>query len=291
MYTTPGADVLFGDIFEAPYVFDVHLQADAVRLSTSEFPQAAPLSGVFHAEPQEKLPLQGDVVRAHGRSGRELQGREHKGSYDLPGRAILVSDDCHIPTAYGNRPDRSEARGRLMFASVVPADEESVAAVESGASYGRFALPPDELFPEGAVAELRRTFLVAAKAVDPDHRLVSLDGDGRHALERRWNAYTCRRGPETSMQNARKLGQLIAGGKFREEPLELNDEQNAAITALWQTLDLGWDFEGATMRRVSDAFEQGREAQAAVDAVVTDLRGVSALAQDAAQKLAAFGSS
>jgi len=69
VYVKPRDEVLFGDIFEAPYLFDVHLQGDAARLTSAEFPPKAPLDGAFYAELSGKLSLSGDVVRAHGRSG------------------------------------------------------------------------------------------------------------------------------------------------------------------------------------------------------------------------------
>ena len=179
MYVPPRTEVLFGDIFEAAGFFDVHLRGDSVRLSSAEFPPKAPLRGTFYVEPTDAVPLRGDVVLAHGRSGRERQGRENVETMRLPGRAVLLSDDCHIPTAYGRRPDRSEARGRLMFAPIVSVDEEELAKVAAGTTFSRFALPAEGRLPEGGVAELRRTFLIAAADVDPGTRLASLDEEGR----------------------------------------------------------------------------------------------------------------
>lgn len=281
MYVEPRPEVLFGDIFEAPYLFDVHLQADAARLTTAEFPSKAPLHGTFYTEPQEKLALTGEVVRAYGRSGQEREGREHSDTHDLPGRAVLLSDDCHIPTAYGDRPDRDEARGRLLFAILRPADEDTIREVAAGTSFARFALPGEPPLGQAAIADLRRVFLVHAKAVDPAHRVAGLDDAGRVALEQRWNAFTCRRGPEASRENAGKLGELLAGGP------ELTREQREAVTTLWQVLDLSWDLEGRAMRSASDAFEQGGDVAAALGEVVEGLRGVSALANAAADQLEA----
>jgi hypothetical protein len=280
MYVAPRADVLFGDVFEASYLYDVHLQGDAARLTQGQFPKAAPLSGNFYTEPSDKLPLNGDVVRAHGRSGREVQGREHRDSHDLPGRAVLLSDDCHIPTAYGHRPDRTQARGRLLFAIVIPADGDEIREVARSANFGRFALPAAELLVEGGIAELRRTFLVRARDVHPDHRIVSLDEKARSRLERRWNAHVCRRGPEASLQNARKVGRLLAGDS------EPTPEQVAAVERLWHTLDLAWDFEGRTMRAASEALEAGLSADAPLSQIVADLEGLSVLASEAARLLA-----
>ncbi len=281
MYVEPRPDVLFGDIFEAPYLFDVHLQADAARLTTAEFPNRAPLVGTFYTEPQEKLALTGEVVRAYGRSGQEREGREHRDTHGLPGRAILLSDDCHIPTAYGDRPDRHEARGRLLFAILRLADEDTIREVAAGTSFARFALSGEEPLGQAAIADLGRVFLVHAKAVDPAHRVASLDDDGRLALEKRWSALTCRRGPEASRENAGKLGELLADGP------ELTCEQREAVTALWQVLDLSWDLEGRVMRSASVAFEQGGDCAPVLGEVIDGLRGLSALANAAADQLEA----
>lgn len=275
MYAPPRTEVLFGDIFEAASFFDVHLRGDSARLASAEFPPKAPLNGTFYIEPTEAVPLRGDVVLAHGRSGRERQGRENVETMRLPGRAVLLSDDCHIPTAYGKRPDRSEARGRLMFAPIVSVDEEALAKVAAGTTFARFALPAEGRLPEGGVAELRRTFLIAAADVDPGTRLASLDEEGRDELEKRWSAFACRRGPEASWENALKLGRLIAGQR------DLLDTHADAVQALWQVLDLAWSFEGATMRSASDALEAGRPPGPVLDQVNDDLRGLAALVEHA----------
>jgi hypothetical protein len=279
VYTPPREDVLFGDIFEAPYFFDVHLRANAARLAFGEFPKKAPLSGHFYIEPNERVPL-GDsaLVRAYGRSGREREGREHRHTFLLPGRAVLLSDDCHIPTAYGDRPDRSEARGRLMFAPIVDVDKDELAKVAEGSTFGRFALPANTPLPGGGVAELRRTFLVVAEAVDPKQRLAALDEQGRTELEKRWNAFACRRGPLSARENAAKLLRLLVGD-------EAFAEHDDVAVAVWQTLDLAWEFEGKTMRAASDALESGGESRPILQQVIDDLKGLELLAREARGRL------
>lgn len=273
---------MFGDIFEAPHFFDVHLRGDSRRLAFADFPAKAPLSGTFYAAPSEKLPLQGEVVLAYGRSGRELPGRESRHTTDLPGRAILLSDDCHVPTAYGDRPGRSRARGRLLFAPIVSVDEDELAKVAEGTTFARFALPREGLLPDGGVAELRRTFLVAATAVEPAARLASLDEGGRKALERRWNAFACRRGPEASWENVVKLARLASGG---ENPPPAHRD---AAQALWQVLDLAWELEGSTMRKVSETLEASAAPEPALSRVREDLRGLIQLGEAALTRLEAL---
>lgn len=279
MYVEPRTEVLFGDIFEAPYLFDVHLQGDAARLTSAEFPPKAPLDGTFYAEPSGKLSLSGDVVRAHGRSGRERQGREHHDTVDLPGRALLISDDCLIPTAYGDRPDRSRANGRLMFAIVTPAEIDDAVAVAAASNFSRFGLPAGGVLHESGIAELKNVFLVRARDVDPAHRIASLDDRARNALDKRWNAFICRRGPEASRQNAEKLEALLVAAGARNH--------GEAVKRLWQTLDLSWEFEGRTMRAVSDAAEANAAPGPSLTRVIEDLRGIAALADEAARLLAA----
>jgi hypothetical protein len=281
VFIVPRADVLFGDVFEADYLFDVHLEGDAVRLTESAFPAKAPLSGPFYTEPSEKLKLNGDFVRAHGRSGREHPGRESEGTLADPGRAVLLSDDCYIPTAYGSRGDRRSGNGRLLFAIVSKADEGEDVVATVGGNFARFAMPADGPIESNGIAELKNTFLVRAGDVDPAHRIASLDDSGRLALEKRWNAFACRRGPEASQVNASKLGQLLTRGSAPTA------EQNDAITLLWQSLELNWDFEGRTMRSVSDALEASEEPEPSLTRVIDDLRRISMLAGEAATRLEA----
>lgn len=280
MFINPRPDVLFGDVFEADYLFDVHLEGDAVRLAEGAFPPRAPLSGSFYAEPGDKLGPNGDFVRAHGRTGREHAGRENQGTLAEPGRAILLSDDCYIPTVYGNRGDRRSGNGRLLFAIITEADGEDVVATV-GSNFARFALPADGPITASGIAELKNSFLVRARDVEPSHRIASLDEDGRSALEKRWNAFVCRRGPEASQANASKLGQLLTG------PNAPTVEQTAAVELLWQTLDINWDFEGRTMRSVSDALEAAEGPEPSLTRVIDDLRRISVLASETADRLEA----
>lgn len=277
MYVKPRDEVLFGDIFEAPYLFDVHLQGDAARLTSGEFPPKAPLDGTFFAEPSSKLPLSGDVVRAHGRSGRERQGPVHRDTVHLPGRALLLSDDCLIPTAYGNRPDRSRANGRLLFAIITPAEADDAAAVADGSNFSRFGLPAGSVLKDSGIAELKNVFLVRARDADPAHRIAGLDDAARNALDKRWNAFICRRGPEASRQNAEKLRTLLVTAGAHNH--------DVAVERLWQTLDLAWEFEGRTMRAVSDAAEAIAAPEPSLARVIEDLRGIAALAAEAARLL------
>lgn len=281
MFIPPRPEVLFGDIFEANYFFDVHLEGDAMRLTEGMFPPKAPLSGVFYTQPEEKLRLGGDYVRAHGRSGRERPGRENQGTLSEPGRAVLLSDDCYIPTVYGSRGERRSGNGRLLFAIITKPDDEPDVVATAGSNFARFALSADGPLTPSGIAELKNTFLVRARDVDPSHRIASLDESGRLALEKRWNAFACRRGPEASQINAQKLGTLIVG-KNAPTP-----DQDEAITLLWQTLDLNWDFEGRTMRSVSDALEADQGPQPSLSRVIKDLRRISVLANEAAGRLEA----
>lgn len=278
-FISPRPDVLFGDIFEADYLFDVHIEGDAMRLTESTFPPRAPLSGVFYTQPTDKLRLVGDYVLAHGRSGRERPGREGQGTIPEPGRAVLLSDDCYIPTIYGSRGDRRLGNGRLLFAIITKAEDGTDVVTTAGSNFARFALPADGPITWSGIAELKNTFLVRARDVDPSHRIASLDDAGRLALDKRWNAFVCRRGPEASQINAQKLGTLIVG-KNAPTP-----DQEAAIALLWQTLDLNWDFEGRTMRSVSDALEAGQDPAPSLSLVIEDLRRISVLANEAAGRL------
>lgn len=282
MYISPRGEVMFGDIFEGAYLFDAHLDEDAIRLGRAEFPPKAKIQGTFYSG---SIPVNADVVLAHGRSGRETDGRGRPESLRLPGRAILISDDCHILTAYGDRPgrehDRLRARGRLMFAPIYGASDEAIEKVRAGATFGRFALPAHRLLGGmGGIAELRRTFLVAARAADPQDRIASLDDAARRRLEMRWNAFACRRGPEASLEHVKKLG-LILSRKGEGEEVE------KVAAAVGQALVAGWELEGHIMRDVAAAQEHASEEDAAIEATVRQLRELAAASDQAAGVLAA----
>jgi hypothetical protein len=286
MLIAPGDEILFGDIFEASYLFDVHLADDAARMGRGEFPPVVQQKyGTTDPLYSTGLPVNDDIVRAHGRSGREREGRKNKDTLTLPGRAILLSDDCHIPTAYGDRPgrerDRTQARGRLMFASLIDATDDQIAEIAGDNNYGRFAIPAHALLgKQPAIAELRRPFTVHARAVDPAHRLASLEPDVKRRLETRWNAFSCRRGPEAARTNAQKLGKLLQAG---EEP---GSQEKEAAQLVGTTLVTAWDLEGSVMRSVSLAQERGESGNAEIEALSRQLQELAALADTAANKIA-----
>jgi hypothetical protein len=285
MLIDPLAEIYFGDIFEAAYLFDVHLADDAARMGRGEFPpivqQKLGTTDPFYST---GMPINDDVVRAHGRSGRERPGRKNKAALTLPGRAVLLSDDCHIPTAYDDRPDRerdiSAARGRLLFASLIDATEEEIAEL-GGNSYGRFPFPAHPLLGnQAAIAELRRPFTVHARAVEPAHRLASLDEKAKRQLESRWNAFACRRGPEAARANAQKLGKLLQAGA---KPTSTEKE---TVTLVGSTLVTAWDLEGTVMRNVSLAQERDGTGDAELEALSRQLQQLAAVADEAANGVA-----
>jgi hypothetical protein len=288
MLIDPGEEMLFGDIFEASYLFDVHLADDAARMGRGEFPPSVQQKlGTTEPLYSTAIPINEDVVRAHGRSGRERDGRKNKDTLTLPGRAILLSDDCHVPTAYGDRPgrerDRSRARGRLMFASLIDATEAEIAAMASDNNYGRFAIPAHELLAgQSAIAELRRPFTVHARAVDPAHRLASLEPEAKRQLETRWNAFVCRRGPEAARANAQKLGKLL------QTDAHPSGREKEAAQLVGATLVTAWDMEGLVMRNVSLAQERGESGDTEIEALSRQLQELAALADTAASKVSAL---
>ncbi len=94
-------------------------------------------------------------------------------AHGTPCLGILVSDDCAIDDAFGVDRQRADPRGRLLFAAVTEATQLEIQALEDLPAFDRFPLPADARFA-GGIAELRRVFMLDARAVktDPGDRVV-----------------------------------------------------------------------------------------------------------------------
>lgn len=275
MYLPPRADVSFGDIFEAPFLFDAHLRGDARLLSAGEFPQKAPLSGVFFADPSQQLPLgQQDNLLAHGRTGRH--------DAEAPGRAVLLTDDCAIETVLGKRADRGGARGRLLFGIVRNEEAEAVAALAESdeVNFGRFPLPADSLLgDEAGVLELRRLFMVDARDVEAEMRLASLDDETRDRLAKRFSAYVLRRGSEVGALEATKLTAILAAAPGA------SDIERETAELVGAAYDAAWDFESRATAIVDDLDIGIGTAADALPVVVAALDELATVAVAAARAL------
>ncbi len=197
-----------------------------------------------------------------------------------PFRAILITDNCVIDTALGQGRGSSKPTGRLLFAPITRADDET-----STTSFGRFPLPAWEAKLPAGVAELRRCFMVDSRDVagHVSHRIASLDEELAEDLEVRWNAFAARRGPLASARNSDKLAGLLARLRGDDEP-ESSEVEAATSTA--RALTRAWRVEGHDLEAVADAHDQGIQGRLAIDGLESGLRELAELAQAAADALA-----
>jgi hypothetical protein len=256
-YVEPAKDVSFGDIFEAEFLHDVFLRADAVQMGTR------------------------DIVKQHGGGLMYAASFERNKDFVLgrgaPYRAVLIADNCLVDRILAQGAVEHRPQGRLLFAPLIEGAVDG-----SIKDFGRFPLPewPDRL--PSCIAELRRCFMVDAPAVleHRDDRLGSLSAAAAAELEVRWNAYAARRGPLANARNAEKAAELVARseGDAAEPDRELAQLIASALVA-------GWRLEGESMERVADAYADERSGVNELEELEGALRELGERSLQAADRL------
>jgi hypothetical protein len=291
VYREPGdSPISFGDIFESTHLIDVHVRADAKALGGGNMPRAfaekiSRALGRGITEPSEHVAVYSPALEQHADRFHVLgQGANMK--LDVPVRALLLSDSCAIDTALGVQRDGRRVHGRLLFAPVVPASDEQLDSLEQTPIFGRFPLAKskrlwstsalggssgDDL-PSGAVAELRHCFMVDARDVRLDDRILVLTEDGTEDLEAAWNAFALRRGPLVIEHNVHKLALALGA----------DSAAASAIDAVEQALISAWRLEGA----LSGAADAAASDTSALDQLAMDLKELGEIAKDAHDRLA-----
>ncbi len=263
-FQEPESEVSFGDVFAAEFLYDAHLRTEAAQMGTRDVP-AKQGGGVVYG-PQ--FTRKAEYVLAHG----------------APYRAILITDNCAVDTALGQGRGGSRPKGRLLFAPIVDAPEQDMTT----GNYGRFPMPAwRDRLPGTAIAELRRCFMVDARAVagHKDARIASLTLGARDALELRWNAYAARRGPMPNKRNAEKLAELVARAQDGPSP-NVDSDLASAVAAVFL---LAWRLEGRHLEAAADAQDQGRPGDTEISSLEFYLRELSEKAREAADALRAYG--
>jgi hypothetical protein len=236
VYTGPGEQIRFGDVFEAEFLYDVHAAEDTRAIPMYELPaEVAVALGKKLQLPSKleagDLPLhsdkfparaQQDYVRAHGRSTL----------------AVIVSDNCTISDMFGYDRDRPRRSGRLIFAPVSPATPSELEQAMNQTNFDRFPLPPGVGFG-GGIIDLRRIFMADKRALADTQRVVSLDKDMAEQLEIRWTAFTARRGPVAFNRNAIKLAGRLEGHELENAATAFDDDtpREPEVAALIKTLE------------------------------------------------------
>jgi hypothetical protein len=231
MYVKPPAEaeIRFGDIFEAGWLFDAWLETDAAQL------------GPFIAK--------GGHTGYGAHVARDLDSEFVLAHSNVPKAMLAVNDDCYLETVLIRH-----ARGRVHLAPVfgLPEDPEERAELLNTSAFSRFPMPVDKDF-SGGIAELRYATGVSIKSGDmaqelKDARSLRLDRDLSAHLEARWGAHTSRRGPVVAANTSDKLTALLGGAGA-----------HAATSAeLKRLLSTTWSVEGAIADLIDDVDEAAR---------------------------------
>ncbi len=258
-YAEVAEDVSFGDIFDADFLHDVFLKADAVQLGSR------------------------DVQEKHGGGLSYAANYERNRKYVLgrggPYRALLIADNCLVDRVLAQGQIERRPQGRLLFAPII-----ETSSSEELKDFGRFALPewPGRL--PASVAELRRCFMVDAPDIvsHREHRVGRLTTGAAAELEVQWNAYAARRGPLANARNAEKVAELATrGAGAGGEP----DQELAYLVA--GALAAGWQVEGDSLEAVADAYSEGRSGDSELQDLEAALRELGEKSIQAADSLAA----
>lgn len=281
----------FGDVLEAPWLFDLYLRHDAVPLE----PHAK--GGGFIFIPRATVPQRDrepgrDVIAGHAEFGDAALG------FGNPRRAVILTDDCEMESLQG-RGDGGRPRGRIVLAAVRPATVEEVEGVRPG-NFGLFALPPDESVGfDGGIVELQRAFAVYLPSLLGESRptrLVALDPEAQGKLAARWCAHATRHGPMVAQDGASKLAGIVSAAGQADLLADIKarrrdpDASHLALAGhLTATLAQAWAIEGRVLDQVSDAWERGDPSDNARAVVLEQLERLRDLADSTIVRLRESG--
>lgn len=280
MYRTPAPDdrLGFGDVIEAPWLFDLYLREDAGAL----VPQT-----INGRQALVKLPEPPEADR-EGRKDGVLAASDYRDfafGHGNSRRAIILTDDCEMESLQGR--GRGATRGRVAMAAIRDATDAEARAVPS-LKYGLFGLPAHEGFPPGIVV-LEAAFAVHITALANDQgtrtysRLISLDADGQRELSERWCAHATRHGPLVARREAEKFASLLMANGDGEIASRLEDPQDelvpnpeyqAAAAAIVATAKAVWRLEGSVLDEIADAWAERQPPDAFRTMVVESLQTV-----------------
>lgn len=253
MFRVPdaGAEVAFGDVFEVGWVGDVYVGSSSERLMRQTLRGGA--VGFVPAQPDQ-------------RSERWVVSAGQASRLSAPIRCMVTNDDCHIEGVIQGRADsetgrRLSAGGRLLLAPIRPASPDEVAQTGSfkrlpvvGEGSG-LVVPPS--FGHGGLIDFDQTFNLKLGRDDVAAfvagRIASPTADGRRVLERKWAAFSARRGPMVSELASAQLYRLVHG-------------RDGELPGLFELLASTWELEGRVAEEIASA-EERRRAGASVDPV------------------------
>ena len=207
MYTAPGEQLSFGDIYEADWLFDVYVRTDSAAMFRRSVQGLKDPVWVVRgsATRQENEPIRVEAT---------MQPDDVVLTVGTLRMGVVLTDDCEIASLSGARPDGWDPRGRILMAGIRSDDGK----VRDDLELGIHPLPPDQqsAFPGGLV-DFNRLYEVQTKSLvaPPDDHLrkvASLTPDAKYQLGERLGGHLLRQGPMAAEVGARKLSRLLTAG-------------------------------------------------------------------------------
>jgi hypothetical protein len=286
-------DYRFGDIFEAPWIFDLVLRSDAVPVSL----QSVGKAGVEAFFKQDISTIRGRRAYPKDRVVVHADAEGLAIGHGNGALAVIVSDTCDIAEAV------REKRGRLKFSALAQLPPEGAERDKALATmaFDRYPLrPQSEIGFEGGVIEFQQSFSIMSKdLVESASRLLTVaDEEVRQKIHYRWSAHSTRHGPVAAADGALKLAKLLTANRdverattLRVDPTAPIDElARAVVEPLKAVLLLPWLLEGPIIDRIGAALEEGSAFRPVVDDVLELLRAIgprARLAIEAIERAAA----
>lgn len=281
MYRDPGEyPISFGDIFEGDHLIDVHARRETRPMGGGDMPRktAERMSDVVNRpliDSAQTVPVYTPALSPAPESFHALAFGGQRMKQDAPLRAILLSDSCAVDTALGTERGQ-RTQGRLLFAPIAPATEAQVTKLKGRRKFGSFPLPEDaKLHFEGGIAQLKDCFMVDARDVLVEDRLLSLCDEAAAELEAAWDACALRRGPHVVEHNVAKLARSLADG-------EADADTVSSVEMIAQTLIMAWRLEGGLLRAAADSPEHD---ESMLQQLVVELKELEESARTAHERL------
>lgn len=256
----------FGDVIEAPWLFDLYLREDSGALGPVTMKGGVP-GWVKLLEPPATEPAgRRDHVLAAAGAGEAFDYVVANG-HGRSRRGIILTDDCEMVTQFGRGGTAGD--GRILLAAVRNAtEEEADAAIAQELNFGVFGLRESgDMRPGVAVLEAVFSVHVSALAArggeDTWSRLAALDEEHQRALGEKWMAHATRHGPLVVAAEGRKLAKLLTADGDESIALALDDPSSGAevdpraaeaAKLMRRASKAMWSLEGPILDEVADAW-------------------------------------
>lgn len=259
MYTAAEEQLSFGDIYEAEWLFDVYVRADA----------AAMFRRSVQGLKDPVWVVRGSATRLeneHIKVEATMEADDVVLTVGTLRMGIVLTDDCEIASLAGAREDGWDPRGRILMAGIRSDDGRVRDDLELGIHR---LLADDRVAFPGGLVDFNRLYEVQTKSlVDPPgdrlRKVASLSQDAKYELGERFAGHLLRQGPMAAEVGARKLSRLLTAGDdaARFQALGAGDpedwgaiEEEGRVAGIVKVLSEAW-FLGRLFDLVDDLAER-----------------------------------